>query len=226
MATVSLTEFFPGDDFDVTDINSALASWNTASTTIKGENVREEGVSRRVIADGAVAPSNMRAQDDDFGGSAPLSAAMTRMSFGAAGHPIVGPLDWTASNSEMYISRFSCQFKIHADATGSVQQELVFDLRFGRFANMAAALASADGDWTQIVGTTRKHEFVHAPNVAPYTYGLSYYGSCTIQARFSDQLITTAGDYYICVFYSLSDPGGGSPAPIDDMYLSVMGYAR
>ena len=121
------------------------------------------------------------------------------------------------------------QFEIDRDAavgTGARQPTLYLDLRYGRFANDAAADASIPGDWTLILGSQRQHEFVSDPvATAGSGYNIQEKNNCGIAVRL-DQLTTDADDYYVCIFYRLVDTGSAPNVQFDDIQLSIMGYVR
>jgi len=229
MASISLTEFFPGDAFSATAINSAMSSWVTQSTNIDGSNVREEGITRRVLEDGAVAPSNMQDTTEAAGPITKASAGAATMLTDGATVVKVGAFSWNASIVERLVVRMSMQFEIDRDAavgTGASQPTLYLDLRYGRFANDAAADASIPGDWTLITGSQRQHEFVSDPvATAGSGYNIQEKNNCAIAVRL-DQLTTDADDYYVCIFFRLVDTGSAPNVQFDDIQMSIMGYVR
>lgn len=58
MPRVDLISLYEGEPATIDDPNTALTNWNTASQKIDEDNVREEGITRRIIDYGAVRPTN------------------------------------------------------------------------------------------------------------------------------------------------------------------------
>ncbi len=95
MSTVSITNIHEGDPATIAEPNDTLQSWNSATVAIDEDNIREEGVSRRIINYGAVSPpygrnriSTSSPLKQGFGGS----TSITQMSSTAN-----DPLRWTIS---------------------------------------------------------------------------------------------------------------------------------
>ena len=224
MSQISLTEFFPGDAFDATAINNALTSWNTASASIDGSNVREEGLTRRVIVQGAIQPPAMR---DSYTNAGPVtlttSATPTMIAFGGTVAK-VGPLSYDKSNGDMLLVRLSCRFKINS-ATTPKEPELGLYLYYGLFANDAAADASVAGDWTKMTSSDRFHELSTTYNG---TYGnVLEYNCCTVHAPFLVGAGYAETTLYFAAFYSLDDPDGTGPtAVLEDLHMHSQGWAR
>jgi len=224
MAQVSLTEFFPGDAFSATEINAAFTSWNTASGSIDGGNVREEALTRDLLIQGSVQPPAMQ---DSYTNAGPLtlttSATPTMVAF-AGVVAKVGALPYDKSNGDMLLIRASCRYMINS-ATTPKEPELGLYLYYGEFANDAAADASVAGDWTKMASSDRFHELSTTYNG---TYGnVLQHGSWTVQVPFLVGAGFSSTTLYIAAFYSLDDPDGGGPtAVIEDFHMHSQGWAR
>lgn len=226
MAQIDLTEFFPGDAFSATEINASMSNWVTQSTNIDEYNVREEGITRRIIETGAVAPSDMR-DATSLGGPLTLAVSATPTMIMNGGNVVrLGPLVYDESNGDMLMIRLSFEHTVPDDTSGAgTQPEFGVYLYYGEFASDAAADGSAPGDWTFVTASDRKHQFDDYYKTTAAT-NLEERGYCTMQVPLSVGGGFSSSTLYIAAFYSLSDPGSGNSATVDDLAFSAMGWAR
>lgn len=108
MSRVKIRDIMPGETLDVADVNETIESWETATTPsgtssnrqgVDSENIRDEGLDRRMFTKGDVTPSSGRDSSGWSGNKIIHGATIYDGQFGilnaASADQIIGPLTYS-----------------------------------------------------------------------------------------------------------------------------------
>ncbi len=137
MSQVTITDIYEGETATITSPNATITSWNAADSPITRANVREEGITRRLLNYGSISPPSGRSriQTDTNLFQAYHSPALVPPALatnntidqtsrtlnepilwrvGAADYVGLGPLTLNTATQDMEIN-FSCSFNLDSD---------------------------------------------------------------------------------------------------------------
>ena len=108
MSRVNIRDIIPGETLDVADVNDTVDSWVTATTPtgtssnrqgVDSDNIRDEGLDRRMFTKGDVTPSSGRDTSGFFGNKIINGGSIYDGQFGilnaASADQIIGPLTYS-----------------------------------------------------------------------------------------------------------------------------------
>jgi hypothetical protein len=225
LSLVVPTEIFPGAANPAADANSTLTSWEDVSTDIDGFNIREEGVARRNIRYGAIAPPTHRGRYN----TDERTAAITSTASG--GIPVIlggdvppgsigiGPLtfDNTAEPDSIGIVRFSCEYAINPNGSNThplLQIKLAYIIGPGGLGGSG---------WIEISQSVRRYEF---SNGATGTDERFMRGSATIATRFRPDPTIATSNLYFAVFAYLDTSSLGQSARLRNACLEFHTFRK
>lgn len=161
MARVTLVELASGTTASSANANTTMTNWNTASSDVDAENVREEGFDRRIITTRAVTSFTTRQHDwrtvvgaaDGDQYSATPTGTFAEVAVGA-NNLRIGGMDYDSTNNDQTLVRLSYELIIAITGTGTSGGPVETRLEYS---TDAAA-------WTAIDRTMRQHFFNLAKN--------------------------------------------------------------
>lgn len=214
MAHVTFTELLAQQVANASNVNSTLTSWNTQSTNIDADNVRDEGLDGRSVASRAVTPSDGFAQ---FANSSVATLSNTVAALVAIGGTdvICGPFDIDETDSEQLVVRCSCKVRIDATGGGAANETVTVYLAY-----TDDATPTSGSTWNVIARSDRDfllHNYaagIDPPQRSLYTVSLLFSGG--------GSLVTS--NLHFGLFASTS--AGGVNYYIADVHMHGVTYAR
>lgn len=216
MSHVTFTEVLANAVASAADVNSTLTSWNTKSTDVDGDNVREEGLDSRSLEVGSVVPRN---GDGTFTNNSSASFTNTSEALASIGSDVIcGPIVLDESDSEICVVRCSVRLRIVGQATapGATQARVTIRLKY-----TTDSSPSGSSSWTTLTRTQRVFEFDDAqftgtPPDERNTYAVTH--------RFDGPSAFSSSTLHFGLFAWISN--GTGTYHLDRVSLGAITYAR
>ena len=152
MSHVTFTEVLANAVASAADVNSTLTSWNTKSTDVDGDNVREEGLDSRSLEVGSVVPRN---GDGTFTNNSSASFTNTSDALASIGSDVIcGPIVLDESDNEICVVRCSVRLRIEGKAVSGAQARVQIQLKY-----TTDSSPSGSSSWTTLTRTQRVFMF-------------------------------------------------------------------
>ena len=179
MGRVDHNRIDEGDAIVETDLNTTLSSWNTESGDIDGDNVRMEGLDRRVFPAEMVVPLPLTTGGNNhtFTDPGPTTLNIASFSIIQMGGSNVSIGAFTYATSQAGSLLVTLSFDYSGTKTTTAAKNAVYAV------SLFYSTAGSGGPWTQILSTMRRFQFGND------WWGIR--GRCTIVHHFVTAVTTT-----------------------------------